>query len=47
MGGPGSADLSIHCSEMDESAQREALLHLSNVIDVQSTESVGFVPQFR
>lgn len=47
MGGPESAGMSIHCSEMDESAQREALLHLSNVIDLQSTESVGFVAQFQ
>ncbi|KAG0049466.1 MutS protein msh5 [Gryganskiella cystojenkinii] len=39
--GPDSIDLPIHTSDMDERTQREAQLYLSNVIDLQSTESVS------
>ncbi|GJJ76106.1 DNA mismatch repair protein MSH5 [Entomortierella parvispora] len=40
VGARESDDWPIHYSEMDGNAQREALLHLSNVIDLQSTESI-------
>lgn len=40
-GRPDSADQLVYCSEMDEMTQREAQIRLSNVVDLQSTESVS------